>query len=146
MSELRTFTVQPVVEVSAKDLAYWVTTAFEGGSNYWIDYANPVERTASGWHNIGNDTAKARIGLKPDEGPLYAEGKFWSDKELGYVIQVEDEDLPKVLTANRVLAGFGRLVKDGRHKVVASLLDGQYDAEDADLLIQYAMFDEVVYG
>lgn len=140
----KTFTIQCTREVTTQEMAYWVITAFEGGINYWVNGATAVERTASGWQELTGGRYEAQMDGKC--GP-YANPEFWENPHHGYsILPEDDEPCERVLTANRLIAGIQAMVRDQRNEEVTRLITEQYDANDADTLLQYALFSEVVYG
>lgn len=152
----REFTISHTSErtYTDRDIAFWVITAFEGGSTYWCDRAEAVIRDA--------ETGAFRP-LTKDEYGMYAKGgvapyanpEFWDNGKRGYRMWDEYEEN----WADHVLSMAS--IKKALHyqppkrkavsnnwfrKVVDRLLSEDYDAGDADTLVQVAVFGEVVYG
>lgn len=113
-------------------LADIFTTALEGGINYWSQCANYH------WSN-------------PD-GTSDLQG-FYAD-----VIDVEDDDKPYRIDRSVMLRGYERAL-DGDVDVYWSastrppdptnlddIEDYDYDAGDADIIVQLGLFGKVVYG
>lgn len=134
-------------ELSDQDIANIVITAFEGGSNYWMEGARPALLTASGWHEMSNSLRKywrTENGCGP-----YANPEFWESDLRGYLIALEDCYAHYPLTASRISAQLQDMASDENpwvNDVAARLLNEEYDADDADYLIQMAVHGEVVYG
>lgn len=99
-----------------------VVAALEGGINYWCSKATPKN---------GNFC-----------GAEYGSGVLTRG---GALILVEDEDGTKhELTLEKLIEGLKKAAKL-RNKMVDVFLE-EHDAVDADLVIQYAIFGEVIYG
>lgn len=124
-------TIERSHEVNEDMIADWLITAFEGGSNYWIshiEYSDPeLAYEASAQHeNIA----------------AYACPEYWVGG--GCITIYVDEPGFEEKTINlETLAEAARKV---RPVIFARLENGTYDADDADIVLQYAMFDEVVFG
>lgn len=117
-------TVTRQVELTRKNLCDLFCTAFEGGSNYWCSYVE-------------------YIGPKdPEEKGVV----WWGSKNLydeTFKIQLIDGEDEKTYTVDwdMVQKGFAKLP----YWLMARLLD-DYDAGDADVMLQYIVFGEEVYG
>ena len=147
----QTFTVQQDHTVTQQDIADWVTTAFEGGSNYWIDQVEVVQRDSQGqWQPLSGDAISA---LQIDGVGPYANPEFWVNDSRGYRITYDEEAIKKVLTASSLVKAFGYQpkifkgqCKNWFRKVCDQMLSENYDAGDADIMVQVAILNEVVYG
>jgi len=140
-------------EYTDRDLAYWVITAMEGGIGYWCDKAEPVERGDDGqfYEMIGDSYTQWQI----DGVGAYANPLFWENGKRGYRLWDEYEQawIPEVLTMTSIQKALQFKPKKVKgqnphwfRKVVDRLLSEDYDAEDADTLVQVAVFRELVYG
>lgn len=150
---MRSFNVAAEVTVTDELIADWVVTAFEGGILYWAAEVYCVERDEHGeWK--GTPTERYKSFMKGGCGP-YTNPDFWDNDKRGYRIYDINEEawIPKVLT----LAGLLKALKyqpkrvkgqsnNWFKKVVRRLVNEDYDADDADILVQIAVFNEVVYG
>ena len=116
----------------------WVVTALEGGIGYWSDRLEY-------WPPALYEELKGKK-IPGVDGPLYADFEFW---ERGGEITLFDAEAPlsakpfcNRLTIQRVLE-----VLPNMHMPIANrLFKGEYDAEDADYLVQMAIFKEIVFG
>lgn len=145
-----TVKVQITHELSLQDVANIMITAFEGGISYWCPSAQAVELTASGWQQL--------VGQRYDEqridgcGP-YANPSFWdkTDIKRGYILFHDPDEeghfqkIERVVTVNRIGSAITKL-NQINPEVAMRIVTEQYDANDADVLIQVAAFEEVVYG
>lgn len=130
-------TIQVPVEVDDEFFDNLLCTAFEGGSNYWID------------HVIINHPA----GDKPKGVP----GSLWASAALNaggsvMIYPQEEADVYR-LTKEKFVAGLQAWVSTYPGKAPLTTenkkgcLDGcNMDADDADCILQYALFKEVVFG
>ena len=57
-----------------------------------------------------------------------------------------DFDSTQVLNRERLAYGLEEMGRSPHQEALGRLLAGEYDYEDADLLIQYALFDEPLFG
>ena len=110
-------TITVPITVSNYDLDCILCTCFEGGSNYWIDKVLAVD----------NDF----------KGAEYASEVISHDGKL--VVFVDGEK--HLLTKSMLLKGC-ELYMDGRRR----WRPDDFDAEDTDIILQYALFGDVVYG
>lgn len=159
----RTFTLKHTSdrEYTDKDLAYWIITAFEGGIDYWCDRVEPVERDDAGkWQPVTGDRYKHFQDHDTELGftcPPYANPLFWENGKRGYRLYdpYEQRWCDHVLTMSSMQKalqyqppkrrGIG-ISPNWYRKVVDRLLSEDYDAGDADTVVQVAVFGEVVYG
>ena len=126
MSE-KMFTVRPEIEVNLtqQDIDDIMVSALEGGINYWCREAEVVEEKRCG------DWGHVQIARG---GSLILHDAESSDKW--------------ELTLEKFLNGVKLYFEDGCHvNVEDNRIDtGDMDANDADCIIQLAIFGEVVFG
>jgi len=106
------------IEIKDKQIDSWLCTAFEGGINYWCD----------------------GIEVKDDDykGTEYASHCI----SKGGTIIVEDKEINK----QNILDALTWLSNNKYTKVLDRLINGGYDADDADVLFQVVCFGNVIYG
>ena len=107
-----------------------IIAALEGGSNYWIECIKV--------RNFEND--------KPQGIPT----STWIFEKLKngetIVLYLED-DGRAFLTLSKLKRGVKKYFSDSNNLVGGLTLDAaDYDADMADLVLQYSVFDEAVYG
>ena len=121
------------IQLSDEDIDDIMSTALEGGINYWCD---EVE--------VAGDYL----------------GKYASDQiSRGGMLKIHDvnEDKVYILTKEKFLEGFKKYVKQGNVSIDRELNNGIYtgnlicdtcniDANDADSIIQLSLFGEEVFG
>ena len=125
--------IEQVHEFSIEDINDLVTTALEGGINYWCRKA--VAKL---------DKNKSYLGISEEDLPNV---HFASDA-IGYggtlvLYDAESDDKWK-LTSEKMLKGIKMYCEDNNENL--SFLLDNHDANTADSIIQYALFDEIVYG
>lgn len=119
-----------------------LVSAFEGGSNYWMANATilvPITKTS--WKDegekLGIEGAVARYQVVPfiqGNGLKIEEQEASSDNPAELVLNIES------LTKGLELMS----VKHSRH--FSDIIEENDDAETADVLVQLAIFGEIVYG
>lgn len=102
-----------------------LASAFEGGSNYWYmieDFAHPKDESNSIFYILRN--------------PLVSNSKCLDKrtpkKEKRLNLQICEETLNKI--------------RERYPKVWSNITTDSYDASDADIFLQMAVLDEVIYG
>jgi hypothetical protein len=119
-------------EISEQTIADLMTAAVEGGSGYWCD---EMRQTSD------------------ENKPLwYSNPEIYNDKLTISVVESEPSkensdgrhiiNLEKMQKAFELMSEFG--TPKGFH--LRNLLEGNWDAETADVFLQLAVFGEVVYG
>lgn len=108
-------------EVTKQQMADLLACAFEGGINYWCD--------------------QVLITEEPKEEFLFASDVLGLGGKL--TLEVEDEMLE--LTQEMMLKGISKTMDHYEYATVDVLMNC-HDAESADVAVQYALFDKVVYG
>jgi hypothetical protein len=139
--EIKVFIERPI-KITAQMVADWVTTAYEGGIAYWA--CDNVYLDAMLHSELYNDDIS---------GPVYARAAYWERGgrcQLSDACEIESEEnaVPAVFREGVISM---ESIAEAFHKLpdfrVANLLDdGVCDAEDCDVLIQYAIFGELVFG
>lgn len=122
------FEITTKVEITDQMVADLVTTAFEGGSNYWIE--------------------RVDYGFVPTvelESPKYADPAFYQH---GGELLIVDNDERKVwtLTRSAVAKGLQLMAEFKPRRHWQAVLDDNGDAETADVFLQLCLFGEVVFG
>lgn len=116
-------TITKKLEISNEQINDLMVCALEGGINYWC--------------------SKAEITKRPTEEFTFASEVIALNGEL--TLKDAESDDTWVLTKDKFLKGLGKTVEWGDFKDVEELMDA-HDAETADVLIQYAIFDEIEFG
>ena len=123
MGSIYQFTVQRTVTVSPEDIDDIMIAALEGGINYWCRQAIVVDKYL---------------------------GEFASDQiSRGGILRLCDAESADTweLTREKFLDGLKLWAENGGTINRDGTLDtSEIDADDADQIVQYALFGEVVFG
>ena len=111
------------IEISEQNLWYQVTAAIEGGSAYWATI--DVHRHKTGWENYFTATFKVHEDSDETKGAIHG---------TSYTLS-----MPKLLKGLQVLA-----TKYPHH--FCDILKEDGDATTGDVLVQCALFGDIVYG
>lgn len=128
--------IQTEIEITDQQISDLIVTAVEGGSNYWYMIAGYQEPEVI---DFRCDT------FCEDEKPhrIYD----WPLCRGGAVIFEDIEGEYKDLLLNRESIRKGlTLMAEHHNRRFASVMDGNYDAEDADVFLQLCLFGEVIFG
>lgn len=119
---------------SKEDIADLIVTALEGGINYWCRKAKIKLNAVTGDF----------FGVKPEDQDkvIYASDAISYG---GTLILFDAESTDKwELTLENVLKGIEKHCTT-RNITPSGLMDN-YDADDADAIVQYAIFNELTFG
>lgn len=117
------------LDVTESDIENIVVSSFEGGSNYWMGLDNTGEK----WNSRPKCEPLSMWAVK-----ILLEG---GSVEL-YDIEDEDEDKRFTLTLEGLVKG---IELNAIERPFAANKE-QWDAGDADCILQYALFGKVVFG
>jgi len=117
------------------DIENVIITALEGGSNYWY-YLNDLKQVRKMVPREKEPCLAPAIWLAVKMG---AEVKVWDCNE------PLDDDPIGTLTLSSVKAGIKKAMKDKRRELLEFAME-DYDADSADVLFQYMVLGEIVYG
>ena len=112
--------INVVVDVPDSFLADILVTAFEGGSNYWLDSVSIKDKPDTPHKNLFNSEI------------ISMGGTLYCDSEDNGRAVLTKESLLGAVEWYIGINGLG-------------VLD-DHDAQDSDTILQYALFGEVVYG
>lgn len=131
-------------------------TAFEGGSNYWLSFSDKT------FEKISISTNGKMKGRSFSEKALaailfYGEGLRVIDVENGEIlcksldldtIKNRYAKLDSILTNSRISLpdGKGNGCEDVLRRAMFNILQENYDANDADVIMQYLCLEDIVYG
>lgn len=125
--------VQLTVRISNEQIRDLLSTALEGGINYWADYE-------AGYTPQQEAMAKKLKGVW--EGlPVY----FIEDTEYKLVIKDMYESKAHELTYDRLRLGLVDMA-DKYPVHMQKLLTDEFDAETGDVFIQCCVFGDIIYG
>lgn len=134
-----TFAFTMTRALTTKEMADLLTTAFEGGIQYWAQEIS-----------TGHTPAQARC---PDKTLVwYAQPQFYDGDFLFWIRHSHPSDagenpVKTDIDHRKLEEGLQRMAQsDGHVRCLLNILDGDYDAEDADVFMQFVLFGEVVFG
>ena len=120
--------ITPTIIVTNNDIDDIVTTALEGGINYWADQAETVGT------------------LREEDKDLYISETI----SRGYTVEIHDAEEGEVyqLDLEKLLNGITYGVQNGFVEINngGTIDTGDIDAIAADVIIQAALFGDVIYG
>jgi hypothetical protein len=129
-----------------EDIINLFVDALEGGSNYWYHIKHLPEDVKYDIKQKGVSTSEA-IGehiLNGGYVQFYdAEGDEYNDDD--YLEKHSDKDLLGNVDMDSILDAIA-IIKRDYPEVWESILDEQYDANDADIFLQLCVMGEVVFG
>jgi hypothetical protein len=123
--------IQTTVEITPKQIRDLIVTAFEGGIEYWA-----------------TDVELVLCNGEPKKSPWYDDPAIYGSSFEIKMLDVEDGETVYTLTREKLLRGLTMLAdpKHNRHDCFLSLLNGDYDADDADVIIQMAVHGDLIFG
>jgi hypothetical protein len=121
--------IKTTQEVTREQMDNMLVTALEGGINYWCGSA---EITKPAQEDTDSPDAKWASHVVSRGGELK-------------MTDVEEPDEVWTLTQEKMLKGMAYGLKWGNYGSVENMLDS-HDAETADVIVQYALFDDIVFG
>ena len=121
MNKDKTYVTKPI-EVTDEHLDNILVGCFEGGSNYWID----------------------SIKVKKDDfkGAVYSSHVISKGGEL--YIYTDGNQSVDTLTKDKLINGLQQFINESKR--FGHLWPDGGDAGTDDMILQYSLFDEVVYG
>lgn len=152
----RTITVKLTLTDSILDDI--LCTALEGGIGYWAVLCNDhkdwraarkriVERKTTDPEDKYIPTySEVALEVLNNGDAIYfedAEGEGGADDRHG---NEGLEDCPWKMTMEDLMSGIREFTEDSSCNIINCIERGDFDADDADQIIQYALFKEVVFG
>ena len=125
------FKVQ-VTSLSKEDIED-IASGIYSGCGYWcrgvkIDYKNTSEDDYKNMEYFEEKIAHALL-----------------NKEYIIFTDIEDSSQRWYLNYDRLLKGVERFISEGRCSDIGNMFDGNEDVDDMDTIIQYALFNEVMF-
>jgi len=113
-----------------------IVTALEGGSNYW--YMIDLDNSTGFIKKYADDSRPKSIRI--------ADALYNNEESSVTILDTEDEEETLgVLTRQSVRKTLEDFPKDHQW-ALDNVLNGDYDANDADVVFQVLVMDDVVYG
>ena len=129
-----------------------LTTALEGGISYWaiLDNTTPEWKNArAAWCRVVTEHGDA--DLRPCYCDVAYEVLITGKAVILIDAETDDLDNPEEneiyrLTMDKFVKGV-EMWEERSHKSLAEAIDWcEYDSDDADLIIQFALFGEIMFG
>lgn len=120
------------IHISPELVADLMITAFEGGSNYWL----------AGW-SLRSAKTETRRGQ-----PWYADPHLYEDDfTIDLTLSEEDGSLgeKRIVELENVQIGINKMATNSTG-FFADMVNGNWDAETADVFLQYVALGEIIYG
>lgn len=133
-------------ELTEKDIKDILTTALEGGIGYWAE----LDCTDPAWA-----AARKRWSKKTDERPCWCDVAFEvlnNGDAIRFIdAEAKDDDNPTedevfLLTMAGLLKGCQLWEEHSKKDLAKTIDECDYDADDADLIIQWGIFGEIIFG
>ena len=121
-------------EISLKHFEEIIVTALECGSNYW--YLIKISDFSSKLSSGGGETLSMRIALS-----LFQNMEF----KLPVYDKENEDELLGIVTQSSMLEALEIAHKDYSHHYY-DLMEGQGDADTADIIFQLAVMKEIIFG
>ena len=117
-----------------------ICTMFEGGSNYWIDHIT-----------INHPCGKKPVGIPRS---TWAANALNENGTVIVFISTFDEKPEEItLVKNMLVSGLAKWAENFQEHVSivtegqkCTIDAGDIDADDADIILQYALFNDIVFG
>jgi len=142
MRSRQTKTIDGII-ISEEDLWPWISTAFEGGSNYWIESVNTTKDTENFRQMFADTFEHTVVGWRwLHQVPFVLAG---DSKWKGHELEIKSETNTNYITIHSLFEGLEKMFENSnRH--YWDLINEDFDAITADVFLQYAVFGEVIYG
>jgi len=127
--------------LTLKQLEDFMLTVWEGGSDYWMDLSgSELRRIKKVWNEELSPSPEANDSTSTAEKIA---GYLWA----GHSVQIADAEDPEEILGDLTLAKINLAFnRPEMADQAASFMEEQYDVETTDVLIQYAIFNEIVYS
>tara|TARA_R110002020_G_scaffold42218_1_gene124013 strand:- start:8805 stop:9230 length:426 start_codon:yes stop_codon:yes gene_type:complete len=120
----------------------WLVTAFEGGSNYWIGRVKVSKKTMSLHSLFATEFDKTISGWRWfHQVPFVLE----TDNFKGHELEIDTPSGVKFLAVQNLFDAI-EIMAINCHGDYQLLVTENYDAFTADIFLQYALFQDVIYG
>lgn len=107
------------MDITNQQIADLFVTAYEGGSNYWIDHIDPR--------------------------PNYSHPDNYGPNMVPYAVYADDDDTAHFVNWNTIQAGL-KTMQETYISHWADLIDDNMDADTADVFLQCVCFGKIIYG
>lgn len=124
-------------KIDAEVLENIFVTAIEGGSNYWLGISNKDIKLV-----------RQVVSREKEECLSLAIYKAVCEEGLELpIFDLEDEDeMLGILSMSTIPQRLGELMQSGDNWALRNELNGDGDADSSDIVFQYLVMGEVIYG
>lgn len=128
-----------------EDIINLFVDALEGGSNYWYEIRHLPKEVRYKAKEMGESVSEAIGEYILNGGYVQFYDAEEDNDDDGYEENFSDKGLLGTVDMDSILEAITIMKKDYPH-VWENILDGQYDANDADVFLQLCVMGEVVFG
>ena len=133
-------TIQHLISIeTARNL---LVSAFEGGSNYWMSIFQYIYPHGTKREDYIEDGSRAVVDTL---GHVWHPAYVLTTIKDGGLVLWDTENEKHTLTREKLLNGFDVMAQKYPHHF-RNIVDENDDAETADVLLQCALFGEIIYG
>jgi len=129
-------TIEVTLKISTEVLEDIFVTALEGGSNYW--------------YFLSEDAVSKIRGAVPKSEDPYLSTSILKAILKGVEVPINDaeneDDVIGEISLKTMLARLQKLADSKNNSALISHIDGNGDADSADIVFQYLAFGEIVFG
>jgi hypothetical protein len=129
-------TIEITLKISTEVLEDIFVTALEGGSNYWYflseDAVQKIRKAVPKSEDPYLSTSILKAILKGVDVPI-------NDAE-------DEDEVIGEISLKTMLARLQKLADSKNNSALINHIDGNGDADTADIILQYLAFGEIVYG
>lgn len=129
-------TVEVTLKISTEVLEDIFVTALEGGSNYW--------------YFLSEDAVKKIRDAVPKSEDPYLSTSILKAILKGVEVPINDaeneDDVIGEISLKTMLNRLQKLADSKNNSALINHIDGNGDADTADIILQYLAFGEIVYG
>jgi hypothetical protein len=122
--------IQIPLEITIEHFESVIVTALEGGSNYWYYLPDQLALDFGDW--LKGEPLSIKIARKLFDDPKYS-------------LQINDTENVNDCLGKITQASMLKAFQDNPQKTL-DIIDENYDAWTADILFQYAVMGEVMFG
>ena len=128
--------MESTINITNQDISNLMVAALEGGINYWCGKVEMKKDKIGGGYE--------GVSLKDEEKLEYASDIIGIGGTL-ILTDAENPDEKWELNKEKFINGLKKTLEWGEYGCVEELMNN-HDAETADILIQFALFNKIIFG
>lgn len=129
------------IELTEQELESFLSdvliTALEGGSNYWYTLSESADEKLE---HIKREFRKENLATSE----YFVKGVMAG--ESFEILDMENDDVLGEINKESCLKAIQTMIEGVYRSQILSMLNENFDAEDADIFFQFAVIGEIVYG